>query len=74
MIVQYSNVIVNRKKRLSRLAFMHGLASSLCFWVSSIFRETMDSIVKEALDNRDYEINRTYPYSTNVEGKMESVY
>ena len=44
MIFKFSNVIVNRSKRLARLAFMHCIASAICFWISAIINETMDNI------------------------------
>ncbi|KAE8753242.1 hypothetical protein FOCC_FOCC000164 [Frankliniella occidentalis] len=37
-------VIINRCEELARFALMHCLASSLCFWVWTILRETMDSL------------------------------
>ncbi len=38
-------VIVNRSKALARFAFMHCMASSICFWINAITRETLDSLV-----------------------------
>lgn len=49
MIFKYSNVIVNRSKKLARIAFIHCLASSLCFWIYTIFHETVDYIVEDNL-------------------------
>ena len=49
MIFQYSNVIVNRSKRIARVAFMHCIASSLCFWIHTIINETVDSVVTEII-------------------------
>ncbi|XP_034246845.1 proton channel OtopLc-like [Thrips palmi] len=43
-IFKYSNVIINRCEELARFALMHCLSSSLCFWVWTILRETMDSL------------------------------
>lgn len=37
-------VIINRCEELARFAMMHCLSSSLCFWVWTILRETMDSL------------------------------
>ena len=48
MIFKFSNVIVNRSKRLARLAFMHCIASAICFWISAIINETMDNILNSA--------------------------
>ena len=45
MIFKFSNVIVNRKKRLARICFMHCIASSVCFWISAIINETVDSMI-----------------------------
>ena len=50
MIFKYSNVIVNRSKRLAKLAFMHCIVSSLCFWLSGIINETRQSLVIHAMD------------------------
>ncbi|CAH1123729.1 unnamed protein product [Ceutorhynchus assimilis] len=43
-IFKYSNVIINKNKALHRFGFMHCLASSLCFWLWTIFRETAEYI------------------------------
>lgn len=37
-------MIINRCEELARFALMHCLSSSLCFWVWTILRETMDSL------------------------------
>ena len=49
MIFKYSNVIVNRSKRLAKLAFMHCIVSSLCFWMNGIINETRQSLVNHAM-------------------------
>ncbi|XP_023718681.1 proton channel OtopLc isoform X2 [Cryptotermes secundus] len=43
-IFKYSNVIINRCKELGRFALMHCIASSLCFWIWTILRETLESL------------------------------
>ena len=53
MIFKYSNVIVNQSKRIASVAFMHCLASSLCFWIYTIISETVDNVVKGIVDNDD---------------------
>ena len=40
-------MIVNRSKALARYAFMHCIMSSLCFWLSAILHETMDSVLSK---------------------------
>ncbi|KAI8440151.1 hypothetical protein MSG28_001547 [Choristoneura fumiferana] len=40
-VFKYSNVIILRAKGLACYAFMHIIGSSLCFWVSTIVRETV---------------------------------
>lgn len=40
----YSQVIINRCKELGRFALMHCIASSLCFWIWTILRETLESL------------------------------
>ncbi|XP_067004725.2 proton channel OtopLc [Anabrus simplex] len=47
-IFKYSNVIINRCKELGKFALMHCIASSLCFWVWTILRETMDLLYAHA--------------------------
>jgi hypothetical protein len=39
-----SQVIINRCQELARFALMHCIASSLCFWIWTILRETLDSL------------------------------
>ena len=51
MIFKYSNVIVNRSKRLAKLVFMHCVVSSLCFWLSGIVNETRQSLVIHAIEH-----------------------
>ena len=51
MIFKYSNVIVNRSKRLAKLAFMHCIVSSLCFWMNGIINETRQSLVNHAISH-----------------------
>ena len=52
VIFKFSNVIVNRHKRLARLAFMHCIATSLCSWIGAIIMETftneIDTFMKDA--------------------------
>ena len=43
VIFKFSNVIVNRHKRLARLAFMHCIATSLCSWIGAIIMETFNN-------------------------------
>lgn len=50
VIIKFSNVIVNRSKRLARFCFMHCLASSVCLWIRAITNETEDFVVKSLLD------------------------
>ena len=51
MIFKFSNVIVNRKKRLARICFMHCISSSVCFWISAIISETVDSMIGGLVTN-----------------------
>ena len=52
VIFKFSNVIVNRHKRLARFAFMHCIATSLCSWIGAIIMETftneVDTFMKDA--------------------------
>ena len=61
MIFKYSNVIVNRSKRLAKLAFMHCIVSSLCFWMNGIINETRQSLVNHAI---------SYHSGDHFEGKL----
>ncbi|RZB39386.1 otopetrin-2 [Asbolus verrucosus] len=49
-IFKYSNIIINRHAAIVRFGLMHCIASSLCFWVWTILRETIES-----LSNHDHE-------------------
>ena len=48
MVFKYSNVIVNRSKRLAKIAFMHCLSTDICLWISTIINETLDYILLDA--------------------------
>ncbi|KAH1019495.1 hypothetical protein HUJ04_009305 [Dendroctonus ponderosae] len=50
-IFKYSNVIINKKRDFHRFGFMHCLASSLCFWLWTIFRETAEYIQNSHYDD-----------------------
>ncbi|XP_066253962.1 proton channel OtopLc-like isoform X2 [Euwallacea similis] len=58
-IFKYSNVIINKNRDFHRFGFMHCVASSLCFWLWTIFRETAEYIQ-----------NSQYPdeYANSTEG------
>ncbi|XP_012287936.1 otopetrin-3 [Orussus abietinus] len=47
-IFKYSNVIINHCKVIARMLVMHTIASSLCFWVWAIVRESTDSLSRHA--------------------------
>jgi hypothetical protein len=67
MIFKYSNVIVNRYKRLASIGFMHCIASDLCIWMYAIISETMDYHLNMAFDK----INQTYSQANpNNSGKL----
>jgi hypothetical protein len=53
-IFKYSNIIINRHAAVVRFGVMHCISSSLCFWVWTILRETV-----EALSNHEYEEETT---------------
>ena len=54
MVFKYSNVIVNRSKRLAKIAFMHCLSTDICIWISTIINETMDYILLDAYKSMDH--------------------
>ncbi|XP_048512243.1 proton channel OtopLc-like [Athalia rosae] len=45
-IFKYSNVIINHCKEVARFFIMHTIASSLCFWIWAIFRESTDLLAR----------------------------
>ena len=53
MVFKYSNVIVNRSKRLAKIAFMHCLSTDICIWISTIINETLDYILLDAYKSMD---------------------
>ncbi|XP_046679079.1 LOW QUALITY PROTEIN: proton channel OtopLc-like [Homalodisca vitripennis] len=65
-IFKYSNVIINHNQELARFAMMHCIAASLCFWVWTILRETIDSLHHADPDLRGWEHISPYalPFTT----------
>jgi hypothetical protein len=55
MIALCSQVMINRCRELARFALMHCIASSLCFWIWTILRETLDSLNSYAKYDDDSE-------------------
>jgi hypothetical protein len=43
-VALYCQVVINCCKDLARFALMHCIASSLCFWIWTILRETLESL------------------------------
>ena len=68
MIFKFSRVIVNRSKKLARFAFMHCIASALCYWIGTIINETLDSEVKNAIDESSNECKNPY-FECKPDGK-----
>ncbi|XP_046395456.1 proton channel OtopLc-like [Ischnura elegans] len=64
-IFKYSNVIINRCQELAKFALMHCIASSLCFWIWTILRETMDSLHHTATSNNHHDSRRDSPEDDN---------
>jgi hypothetical protein len=83
--VLYSQVIINRCKELARFALMHCIASSLCFWIWTILRETLDSLnsyakYDDSADDDDsseeadlFENSVALPLTVIQQSKMRSV-
>ena len=46
---------------LARWAFMHCIGSSLCFWINTIFNETVDTLVGKLTKEDD---GAHYPYES----------
>jgi hypothetical protein len=67
-----SQVIINRCKELARFALMHCIASSLCFWIWTILRETLDSLNSYAThgdysaDDDDARSQEAEPFENSV--------
>ncbi|EFA02328.2 proton channel OtopLc isoform X2 [Tribolium castaneum] len=58
-IFKYSNIIVNRHLAVVRFGLMHCIASSLCFWVWTILRETIESLSHHKEDSASEELPTT---------------
>ena len=61
MVFKYSNVIVNRSKRLAKIAFMHCLSTDICIWISTIIEETLDYILQDSYKKYKPEEGLDYP-------------
>ncbi|GLV35744.1 Otopetrin-like c [Carabus blaptoides fortunei] len=70
-IFKYSNVIINRSLELARFALMHCMASSLCFWIWTILRETMDSLTHSSQDDEEVD-SRESVYDAPVAAALTS--
>ncbi|XP_076046380.1 proton channel OtopLc-like isoform X2 [Oratosquilla oratoria] len=53
-IFKYSNLIINRRKLLSRFGLMHCISSSLCFWFYTILQETLQAIFQKKSSHGNY--------------------
>ena len=47
----YFQLIINRRKLLSRFGLMHCISASLCFWIYTILQETLQAIYKKKSSN-----------------------
>ncbi|XP_071452896.1 proton channel OtopLc-like [Hetaerina americana] len=65
-IFKYSNVIINRCQELAKFALMHCIASSLCFWIWTILRETMDSLHHTAVSDNHKELRKSEELSIST--------
>ncbi|XP_041973021.1 proton channel OtopLc-like isoform X2 [Aricia agestis] len=76
-IFNYSNIVILKYARLANLGFTHLIASSICFWISTIYRETHLSLTIYA--NSIYG-NKSHRYSSTKVDKsiglidLESLY
>lgn len=52
-IFKYSNVIINKNIVLARFGMMHCLSSSVCFWIWTIFRETLEALAHSGYGNEN---------------------
>ena len=50
----YFQLIINRRKLLTRFALMHCIASSLCFWVYTILQETLQALFAKKKHSAGY--------------------
>ncbi|KAF2364347.1 Otopetrin [Trinorchestia longiramus] len=58
-VFKYSNLIINRRKLLSRFGLMHCIAASLCFWIFTIMQETLQAIASKQYST-DYTNSSAY--------------
>ncbi|XP_063913900.1 proton channel OtopLc-like isoform X2 [Zophobas morio] len=54
-IFKYSNIIINRHVAIVRFALMHCISASLCFWMWTILRETVESLSNHAHEDDNTE-------------------
>ncbi|CAG4964868.1 unnamed protein product [Parnassius apollo] len=67
-IFKYSNIIILRGQGFAYFGFMHMIGSSLCFWISTIVRETILALTLYA--NSKYG-NSTYANETSLNDVTE---
>lgn len=54
IVFEYSNVIMNRRRGISKFAFMHCVAACLCLWAHLILFENYDSLIEMGVDREIY--------------------
>lgn len=73
-IFKYSNVIINKLQNLGRFALMHCIATSICFWMWTIMRETLHALDSYKLLTEKYapQVENETPIAT-LFAKLSSV-
>uniref|UniRef100_A0A6P7FKQ1 Proton channel OtopLc-like n=1 Tax=Diabrotica virgifera virgifera TaxID=50390 RepID=A0A6P7FKQ1_DIAVI len=69
-IFKYSNIVINKYTVLARFGIMHLLSSSICFWIWTIMRETLEAIAskkitanKEEMDSEETTSKLSEPFA-----------
>jgi len=70
-VFKYSNLIINRRKLLSRFGLMHCIAASLCFWIYTIMQETLQAIHSKKADYGGYNTTTESPVATALKSAIK---
>ncbi|XP_072391202.1 proton channel OtopLc-like [Diabrotica undecimpunctata] len=59
-IFKYSNIVINKYTVLAKFGMMHCLSSSICFWIWTIMRETLEAIAsKTSTETKELDSDET---------------
>ncbi|XP_041972894.1 proton channel OtopLc-like [Aricia agestis] len=75
---KYSNVLILRAQGLAHFGFMHMIGSSLCFWISTIVRETVlaltiyaNTVYGNKTDGTEYETMSGAFYISEIKPQLD---